>query len=157
MFFNIGSDEYADHYRLGGCYIFLTKTLIMLGNPVMPSKSSNRIAFATVLIGGIVLYYYWEAMLISYLAVRKIELPLRTLEDLQKSNFKVDFCMRNTGGLNQNRLYKIPYYLKQVKFYIKHLLLGGSATRYIITGSVHECKKSSVCKNWRRKSKTIPR
>ena len=100
-YFNIGSDEFAEHYDLGGCYIFLAKTLIMLGNTVMPSKSSNRIAFATVLIGGIVIYYYWEAMLISYLAVRKTELPLRTLEDLQKSNFKVYCCKRNTSILNK--------------------------------------------------------
>lgn len=96
VFFKIGGDEFAEHYGLGGCYIFVGKTLIMLGNTVLPSKSSARIAFATVFIGGIVLYYYWEAMLISYLAVRKIQLPIRTLEDLQKSNYKVNFCMHNT-------------------------------------------------------------
>ena len=61
----------------------------MLGNTYLPTKNSSRIAFSTVFIGGIVLYYYWEAMLISYLAVRKIELPFRTLEELDKTNFKV--------------------------------------------------------------------
>ena len=101
---NIGSDEFSEHYRLGGCYIFVAKTLIMLGNTYMPSKSSNRIAFAVVLIGGIILYYYWEAMLISYLAVRKIQLPFRTLEDLQTTNFKVDYYSPNTELLGQSAL-----------------------------------------------------
>ena len=84
-----GNDENSEHYGLGGCYISIAKTLIMLGNTYLPTKNSSRIAFSTVFIGGIVLYYYWEAMLISYLAVRKIELPFRTLEELDKTNFKV--------------------------------------------------------------------
>ena len=85
----LGKDENAEHYGLGGCYICIAKTLIMLGNTYLPCKSSSRIAFTTIFIGGIIIYYYWEAMLISYLAVRKIELPFRTLEELDKTNFKV--------------------------------------------------------------------
>ena len=90
-----GSDENAEHYGLGGCYIFIAKTLIMLGNIYLPCKNSSRIAFSVVFIGGIVLYYYWEAMLISYLAVRKIELPFRTLEELDKTNFKVKYIQNH--------------------------------------------------------------
>ena len=94
-----GSDENAEHYGLGGCYIFIAKTLIMLGNIYLPCKNSSRIAFSVVFIGGIVLYYYWEAMLISYLAVRKIELPFRTLEELDKTNFKVRY-FKSTNSSN---------------------------------------------------------
>ena len=45
----------------------------------------NRILFA-----GIVIYYYWEAMLISYLSTRFIALPFTNIRDLvENSDFKI--------------------------------------------------------------------
>ena len=98
IFYVSGNDEDSNEYRIGGCFVFVTKTLIMQGNRIMPSRTSNRIAFASILLGGITMYYLWEAMLISYLAVRKVSLPLRTLNDLsKKSEYKVksnlNYCL----------------------------------------------------------------
>ena len=91
MFF-IGYDQCRDAYPLGNCYCFLSKTLIMQGSTVMPTLYSNRIAFASVMIGGMLIYWYWEAMVISYLAVRTIQLPIITLEEIvKKSNLKVHY------------------------------------------------------------------
>ena len=85
-----GQDENASEYELSGCYCFVTKTLIMEGNGVLPRVNSNRIALASVILAAMIIYYYWEAMLISYLAVRKTQLPFTTLEELaENSNYKV--------------------------------------------------------------------
>ena len=44
----------------------------------------------TVIFGSTLIYYHWEAMLISYLAVKTTQLPIITLQDLlKKSNLKV--------------------------------------------------------------------
>ena len=62
----------------------------MMGSKVMPERYSSRIFFLTVVILGALVYWYWEAMVISYLAVRTIQLPIMTLQDLlYKSDLKV--------------------------------------------------------------------
>ena len=64
--------------------------MMMLGNKVLPAASYNRISFVTVIFASTLLYYHWEAMVISYLAVKTTQLPIITLQDLiQKSNLKV--------------------------------------------------------------------
>ena len=63
----------------------------MHGDAKMPNLSSNRVAFATVICAGAVLYYHWEAMLISYVAVRKTKLPFTTVDEFsQNSDYKVN-------------------------------------------------------------------
>ena len=84
------NDEKSPEYQLSGCYCFVTKTLIMESSGVLPRINSSRIAFATVILASMMIYFYWEAMLISYLAVRKPKLPFTTLEELsENSNYKV--------------------------------------------------------------------
>ncbi len=84
-------DENSNEYELSDCYIFVTTTLIMQANIVIPKANSNRIAFSAVLLAAMVIFYYWEAMLISYLAVRKTQLPFSTLDELaENSNYKVN-------------------------------------------------------------------
>ena len=62
----------------------------MLGSKVMPNSYSNRISFVVVIVAGALIYWYWEAMVISYLAVRTPSLPIVTLHDLvKKSKLKV--------------------------------------------------------------------
>ena len=42
------------------------------------------------MLAGIVIYYYWEAMLISYLSTRFISLPFTNIRDLvENSDFKI--------------------------------------------------------------------
>ena len=88
----LGNDELNCDYQLGDSYCFVTKTFLMMGSEVMPKKYSNRISFFTVVIAGTLFYWYWEAMVISYLSVRTIQLPILTLHDLiRKSDLKVRF------------------------------------------------------------------
>ena len=77
-------------FKLSDCYQFMLKTLIMQGSWMLPRNNASRIALGAALFGGITIYYLWEAMLISYLAVKRTELPLRTYEDLlQRSDYKL--------------------------------------------------------------------
>ena len=44
----------------------------------------------SILLTSVLLYWHWEAMLISYLATRKIVLPFNNVEELvKKSNYKI--------------------------------------------------------------------
>ena len=66
----------------------------MLGCNAMPQTSSNRISFFTIFITGALVYWYWEAMVISYLAVRTVQLPINSLYDLlKKSKLKVTWTL----------------------------------------------------------------
>ena len=86
----LGNEELNRDYKLGDYYCFVTKTFLMMGSEMMPKTYSNRISFFTVVIAGTLFYWYWEAMVISYLSVRTIQLPILTLHDLiRKSDLKV--------------------------------------------------------------------
>ena len=64
--------------------------LIAKGWAVTPSTFKNRLLFYVITFCGVIIYYHWEAMVISYLAVRTIVLPFSSLEDLvTNTNFKV--------------------------------------------------------------------
>ncbi len=63
-----------------------------------PIRNYNRIAFFTVILAGGLIFYHWEAMLISYLAVRTTVLPFRSIEELYtKTNYKVSTTFSNYG------------------------------------------------------------
>ena len=56
----------------------------------MPDSYPNRITVVTVMLAGAIVFWVWEAGLISFVSVRKSEVPIRTLKDLlEKSNLKV--------------------------------------------------------------------
>ena len=89
---NLGKEQVQDDLRLSDCYCLAYKTVLMQGWSKTPQSYQNRIAFACVMIAGMLLYWHWEAMVISYLAVRTVQLPIITLEDLvKKSNLKVGY------------------------------------------------------------------
>ena len=54
----------------------------MRGWSVVPEKISGQIVFAVLFYASILLYYHWEAMLISYLATRVIVLPFNNIKEL---------------------------------------------------------------------------
>ena len=60
-----------DDYELSHCYWYVVETLMTNVSMGIPKANCSRIAFLSVLIGGLMIHYYWEAMLISYLATRK--------------------------------------------------------------------------------------
>ena len=88
--FDLGKEDLKDEFRLSNCYVFAYKALLFHGWNYTPTFLQNRIAFITVVITAMICYWHWEAMIISYLAVRKIILPYESFEQLlTKSNDKV--------------------------------------------------------------------
>ena len=85
MFYFPGNEQCSARgsYGITQAFAFVWSTLTMQGCNVMPDQSSSRIAFATVLCTSMALYYYWESSLISYVAERKISLPIKTLSEFE--------------------------------------------------------------------------
>ena len=54
----------------------------MRGWNTLPSKSPAQIALFSLLFFGTMIFWHWEAMLISYLATRVITLPFKDIPDL---------------------------------------------------------------------------
>ncbi len=58
----------------------------------VPEKPHGRIIFFSVVLFGTMVYYHWEAMIISYLSMRTIRLPFNSLEELlSNTEFKVAY------------------------------------------------------------------
>ena len=67
------------------------RSVLMLGCDTVPDSFRSRIVFIVVLIMGMVLYWLWEAMLISYFSSANIILEFNNLEELlTKSKTKVN-------------------------------------------------------------------
>ena len=77
-----GKEPLQDELQLSDCYCFAYKTILMQGWSKTPNAYQNRIAFFCVMVAGTLLYWHWEAMVISYLAVRKTIIPYETFEQL---------------------------------------------------------------------------
>ena len=54
----------------------------MRGWDTLPSKLPAQIALFSLLFFGTMIYWHWEAMLISFLATRVISLPFKDIPDL---------------------------------------------------------------------------
>ena len=80
-----------EEYSLSNCYGLLFKSLMMMGCSVTPCELRKRIAFISIFVGSMLLYYQWEAMLISYFQTPTISIPFNSLEEfLSKSDKKVN-------------------------------------------------------------------
>ena len=83
-----------DDFKLSDCYCFGYKTILFQGWSKTPQAYQNRIAFISVMLTGMLFYWHWEAMIISYLAVRKVVLPYKSFEQLlSTSSDKVSFLI----------------------------------------------------------------
>ena len=72
------------------CYIFVISSITNFGYSLKSSKTQDRIAFACVLIGGMLIYTHWEGQLISHLAVQKTNFPFINLKEFsQNTQFKL--------------------------------------------------------------------
>ena len=87
----VGNDQFNDDgFSISSCYCLLYKSILMMGWSNTPRKVRQRISFITIVIGSMVFYYQWEAMLISYFQNPKINIPFNSLEEfLSKSDKKV--------------------------------------------------------------------
>ena len=66
-------------------YAFVASSLIEIGYVLKSTKDCVRIAMATVVIGGTLIYYHWEAELTSNLAFKKTNLPINNLNELSEN------------------------------------------------------------------------
>ena len=83
FFSRFGGKDPAHHeFTIGKSYVYLCSTLTMRGWSVLPSKLPARIALFSLLFFGTMIFWHWEAMLISYLATRVISLPFKTIPEL---------------------------------------------------------------------------
>ena len=77
-----GKDPAYHEFTIGKCYIYLCSTLTMRGWSTLPSKSPAQIALFSLIFFGAMIFWHWEAMLISYLATRTVSLPFKDISDL---------------------------------------------------------------------------
>ena len=79
-----------ERYSLANCYCIVYKSLLMMGWGNNPRRARFRIVFLTIVLSSMIVYYLWEAMLISYFQTPKTVIPFSSLEEfLSKSDKKV--------------------------------------------------------------------
>ena len=81
-----------DGLGIFNCYLFVTSSVVNLTYKLKSDKLEHRIAFISLLIGGMLIYYYWEAELTSHLASRRIDFPFSNLLEFSK-NSKFNFIV----------------------------------------------------------------
>ena len=90
IFLAYGSE--TPSWSLSESYEILYKSILMLGTNVRTDSLNKKISFLTILFAGIILYWLWEAQLISYFSFPSKKLPFNNLaEFLEKSDNKVSF------------------------------------------------------------------
>ena len=115
--------EGSDAYRLDQCYNFVAQTLILRTSNILPNKDSARIVAGTLLFTGIVIYQCWEASLESMLAIRRPDVPFKTLRGLFKNSRYHLITAKGTVYIDQFKYSKDPFYIKvwneKMKPYVK--------------------------------------
>ena len=83
-------DENDKDFSFAKSYIFLLSSITMRGWNVKPKKASVQIAFLCLTFFGLLLYYHWEAMLISYLSTRFTVMPFNSIPELiRNTDFEI--------------------------------------------------------------------
>ena len=81
------------HWTLMECFALTFRSLIMLGTQKNLDSDRKRILAVSVMLGGMVLYWFWESTLISYMVIPTKEFPFHSLEEFyEKTNTKVNHC-----------------------------------------------------------------
>ncbi len=79
------SSKEPQNASLGQAYSVAYIALVMMGSSHVPLKMSTRILFFSIIGTAAMIYWHWEAMLVSYLSNRKTVLPFRDLRDMYQS------------------------------------------------------------------------
>ena len=99
------------------------RSLLMLGCTTVPYSFRNRIVFIVILVMGMVLYWLWEAMLISYFSAANIILEFNNLEELlTKSKSKVNF-KKLDFLIKRNQSYHFFILMLDIRYFITSLFL----------------------------------
>ncbi|XP_059081679.1 glutamate receptor ionotropic, kainate glr-3-like isoform X2 [Tigriopus californicus] len=87
----LGNEPEQEEFTLSKSFCFVAGAMtIARGWNTTPWRIQNRILFFSVMLGGTLIYWHWEAMIISFLAVRTTVLPFSSMEEmLTKTDFKV--------------------------------------------------------------------
>ena len=88
-------------HSLGESYVITYQSFLMLGYNTAANSLSQKISLISIFFGGMILYWLWEAMLISYFAFPSKALPFYSLDEfLTKSDQKVSFFIRIVKRMN---------------------------------------------------------
>ena len=84
-------DPNASEFTVSKSYFYVAGAFtIARGWSVTPWSVQNRILFGSVMLGGALIFWHWEAEIISFLAVRHVVLPFNSMEEMAaKSDFRV--------------------------------------------------------------------
>lgn len=87
----VAKEPKYDEFTLTKSFCFVAGAMtIARGWSVTPDLTLNRILFYSIMLGGSLVYWHWEAMIISFLAVRTTVLPFYSMEEMaQQTSFKV--------------------------------------------------------------------
>ena len=80
----------SESATLTDCYVTLHKSLLGLDYYIKTITWAKRISYLSIVIGAMLIYWWWEAMLITYFSFPLITLPFNNIEELlTKSDKKV--------------------------------------------------------------------
>ena len=96
-----GKDPAYYEFTIGKCYVYMFSTLTMRGWDTLPSKFPAKIALISLLFFGTMIYWHWEAMLLSYLATRVTSLPFIDIPVLLKKAGAGHFTESAPGFLSR--------------------------------------------------------
>ena len=86
----IGNGQEQNDWSLGNCYYLMYCSSIMLVPKLSEDTDRKRILFLGTVVSGMMLYWLWEARLISYYVVPTKDFPFNTLEEfLTRTSKKV--------------------------------------------------------------------
>ena len=78
-------------WNLSDGYVMVYKSLLLLGSNIRTDTISKRISYLSVMVGGMLLYWLWEAQLISYFSFPSRRLPFNNLEEFLANTDKKVF------------------------------------------------------------------
>ena len=75
---------------LSNCYVHMFKSILMLGNDRKLTQEYIKISLFSVMVGGMLLFWLWEAMLITYFAFASKILPFNNIKEfVENTDLKV--------------------------------------------------------------------
>ena len=117
------------------------EALLLLGSSLEPIKVPTRIVFLSILLCAALLYWHWEAMLVSYLATRKTTIPFTTVTDMYlNTDFRLALIPSTT--FEDNFKYsKEPLWQRIYKERIQPYLTEYSSYENYLSDMVHFIRK----------------
>ena len=87
----LGNYQNNQHWTLGECVALTFRSLIMLGVHDILDTDRKKVLAVSMMWGGMVLYWFWESTLISYLIIPIKDFPFHSLEEFYtNTDMKVD-------------------------------------------------------------------